>query len=212
MTHRLLASWLIVAGFVLCGASQASSVVFDYSTATAGVTATPFSQTVDGVTAAFTSDQDPGAFEVDASPFATFSGLMVDSPGPAFATGAKLGVVFSVPLVGVSFSFATVGAGPLQLDIYTGDFNGGGGPVSTVTISGVVPSFPFTFPEGVMSFSGAPFTSIVIQDPSDPFFAIGAITATLPAELDEPASGAMMCIALAGLLLWRIGVSRVARR
>jgi hypothetical protein len=208
ITSRSLAIGLIAAFCILCGASHAGTVVFDYSNATAGVTATPFSQTVSGVTATFSSDQDPGGFEVDVSPFATFTGLMVDSPGPAFATGAQLDVVFSVPLVGVSFSFATVGSGPLELDIY----NGGGSPVSTMTISGVVPPFPYTFPEGVMSFSGAPFTSIVIQDPSDPFFAIGAITATLPAELDEPASGAVMSIALAGLLLWRIGVSRVARR
>jgi hypothetical protein len=193
-----------------CLASHAGTVVFDYGNATAGVTATPYSQTVGGVTATFSSDQDPGGFEVDVSPFATFTSLMLDSPGPAFATGAQLDVVFSVPLIGVSFSFATLGAGPLELDVYAGDLSAN--PVSTTTVSGVVPPFPYAFPEGVMTYSGAPFTSIVIQDPSDPFFAIGAITATLPAELDEPPSGTVLGVALAGLLLWRIGIAWAAPR
>jgi hypothetical protein len=137
---------------------------------------------------------------------------LVDSPGPAFAIGAKLGVVFSVPLVGVSFAFATDGAGPLELDVYTGDFNDGSNPTYTVTVSGLVQSPPYTFPEGVMSFSGGPFSSIIIQGPSDPFFSIGAITATTSSPMDEPTSGAVLSIGLCVLLLWRTGaVSRAFR-
>ena len=84
----------------------------------------------------------------------------------------------ALPLSSISMSFATnspSGGVPFQLNAFNGSTL-----VGTISATGTIPPGGFTYPEGVISFSGATFDNVVLSvAPSDaPDFAIDNITAT----------------------------------
>ena len=195
--------WAFVSMALLSWPADATNLTFDYANATPGVTVTPFSQTVGGVTAAFRSDQDPGGFQVDPSSAATFSGLMIDTNFASATLATMLEIDFSSPIEGISLPFLTDGAGPLDLQA----FSPVGTPIGSASVSGTVPPFPAVFPEGVISLATGGIGSVVLTDLSDPAFAIGALTVTLPSAVPEPAGLGIFLVGLAalGALRRRIG-------
>jgi hypothetical protein len=197
-------AWAAALAAALSRPTGATTLTFDYSNATPGVTTTPFLQTVDGVTATFSSDQDPGGFEVDNSAAATFSGLVVDTSFASPTLATELIINFSEPVASISTPFMTDGPGPLLLQAYADAFPPRMDPVGSVSVSGTVPPFPAQFPEGVISFSGADFSSVVLSDVGDPAFAVGTLTVTLPTAVPEPQGlGAGMLLLLGFGALYR---------
>jgi len=104
------AAWLTLAICALPCTSWADTVAFDFQSGASGASATPFDETV-GLTASFRSPSDPGAFAIDLSPFATFGGMILDSPGPSGQANVSLVIDLSAPSAGISLPFATLGAG-----------------------------------------------------------------------------------------------------
>jgi hypothetical protein len=196
--------WAIVSVALLSCPAAAATLTFDYGSLALG-TVTPFAQTAGGVTANFRSDQDPGGFEVDPSAAFTFSGRMIDTSFAAATLATELVIAFSSPIEGISLPFLTDGAGPLDLQAFSpgGTLSGG------TSVSGTVPPFPAVFPEGVITFDANDIGSVTLTDPSDPGFAIGALTVTLPSGptgAPEPSGLGILAAGLAAL-----GVCAAAR-
>ena len=191
--------------YLLPAASHATTLTFDFSNTVVVATVTPFSQSVGGVTAAFSSDQDPGGFEVDTSSAVTFSGLVVDTNFGNATLASELIINFSTPVAAISAPFMTDGPGPLSLQAYADAFPPGADPVGSTSVSGTIPPFPAQFPEGVISFAGSDFSSVLFSDIGDPAFAIGALTVTLPTAVPEPPSFGLLSLGLLGLgaFYWR---------
>ena len=191
-------AWALVLSLP-CWAADAADLAFDYGNATPGVTTPPFTQTVGGVTARFSSDQDPGGFEVDTSSAVTFSGLVIDTNFASPILATELIINFSTPMAAISAPFMTDGPGPLSLQAYADAFPPGMDAVGSTSVSGTIPPFPAVFPEGVISFSGADFSSVVLSDIGDPAFAIGALTVSLPTPVPEPPTWMLIAAGVAGL-------------
>ncbi len=151
-------------------------------------TTTPFSETDNGLTATFTSPADPGGFIIAPSFFSFGPQILVD-PGPANASNIPLDISFSAPLASISMDFGLDGApGPFQLDAYLH-----GSLVGSATAMGVIPS-GYQFPEGVISFSGTAFDSLVLTSPTTPYFGVANLDVPIP----EPSSLILLATALAG--------------
>jgi MYXO-CTERM domain-containing protein len=179
----------------LSGTSSATPLLFDYGNTTSGTTVTPFLQTVGGVTATFSSDQDPGGFEVDSSFAATFSGQIVDTSFGNATLATNLQIAFNAPIASISLPFLTDGSGPLELQAFQPE-----GPlIGSTSATGTVPSFPAQFPEGMISFSGRNIAAVRLTDPFDSAFAIGTLTVTLTTSVPEPTASEYLALGLAAL-------------
>ena len=133
--------------------------LFDFNLVPTG-TSTPFADTQTGLTATFTSPADPGGFVVGTAFFATLTGNVLLSPGPAAANNIPLVVTFDQPATGVDLLFALNDPGnttSLTLEAFSGGV--GGTLVGTANATGAIP-LGFIFPEGSLSFSGTPFDTI----------------------------------------------------
>jgi hypothetical protein len=164
------------------------TATFDFEDIVAG-TPTLFPDTVNGLTATFSSSPDAGGFAVTSMPgfFQTLSGnVLLDS------TQESLTITFSAPLSDISLDFATFDAQPLNLSAFLV-----GAPVGSSSATGTVPA-GFSLPEGVLSFNGAAFDTVVLSSLT-PNFAIDNVAATDPPAVPEPGSLLLCGGALAAL-------------
>jgi hypothetical protein len=171
-------------------------------------TGTPFSDTVAGLEASFSSDGDPGGFVVGSSfdLFANLTGNVLSNNG-AVQPNLTLTIAFSAPQTSISTPFAvatTDESVPLNLTAFNG-----ASEVGSTSATGTIP-FGFEIPEGVISFSGPAFNSVVLSSPADAFF-IDNVTVTAASTAPEPSS--LSLVALAGFVgLCVSAITRLRRR
>ncbi len=160
----------MVAGLLaFASAMPAFATVISFDLSNMFGASTPLSQTVNGLTATFSSPGDPGAFAIYNPGALTIGPNILADPGPAGRSGVPLGIGFSKPVANVTLQFATDGSGPFSLSAFSGNTLIG----STSTVGTLPAGHPF--PEGTITFD-APgnktFDSIVLTSPQTPFFAI----------------------------------------
>jgi hypothetical protein len=188
----------LLAACALCVSANAATV-FNFDGDSLG-TSTSFTDTVDGLSATFSSAADPGGFVVYASMFNTLNGNVIGDPGPAGANGLALAINFSQNIGALTLDFATADFGspsPLTLTAYENS-----NLVGSVSATGNVPG-GFLFPEGQVSFNGGTFNQLVVSS-SAPDFAVDNINAT---AAPEPAP-----LALFGASLLALGIPALRRR
>lgn len=183
---------------LLCAAANAS-IVFNFDGDNLG-TATTFTDTVNGLSATFSSSADPGGFVVYPTMFQTLTGNVLGDPGPAFADNLALDVSFSQDLSAIELDFATsdfVTPSLFTLNVYENS-----DLVGSVSSTGqFLPGF--TFPEGEIAFDGAAFNNVVISSAATDFAVDNINVATAP----EPGT-----LAAFGIGLVLLGVSSIRRR
>jgi hypothetical protein len=189
------AGWKILQCAVLVGfgAMAHGATVFNFDADTPG-TATAFTDTVDGLSATFSSSADPGGFLVGSSFYATLSGNVLGDPGVAFTPNVTLTIDFSSNLTGLSLLFATSDLGtpsPLTLTTFEGNAQ-----VGSTSVTGTVPN-GFLFPEGSIGVLGGPFNRVVVSSTAQ-FFAVDSIAAA-PATVPEPATELLLGVGLVAL-------------
>lgn len=164
---------------------------------------TPFAAAIDGVTATFSGPAvvDPGAFAVSfnsssgpfPAPYRTLTQAFL-TVGSAFgAAGAPLRVAFSAPVTSISVLFALDDPGNttrLNLTTDTGGAASAGGALAP----------GFRYPEGSLTYTGAPFTVATLSSGASDFqlddLTVGAAPAT---AVPAPPSLAVLTAGLAGL-------------
>jgi hypothetical protein len=188
-----------LAAAAFCASANAATV-FNFDSDGLG-TATGFTDTVNGLSAAFTSSGDPGGFVVYQSIFETLTGNVLGDPGPAGLDNIALSVNFSGDLSALTLDFATSDfstPSPLTLTAYENAQLVGSISATGEFLNG------FSFPEGEIAFSGSAFNQIVISSPATDF-AVDNIDVVSAAP--EPATCALLGIALVAL-----GVPALRRR
>ena len=175
--------------FLLAGtpALSRAAIVYSFDTDLLGK-ATPFTDTVSGLGATFTSSGDPGGFVVFQSFFSTLTGNVLLDPGPANRNNLALTIAFSAVQTSISMNFAVNSAAgvPLNLDAFNG-----ASPVGSATATGIIPP-GFGFPEGVISFGGTPFNRVVLSSPAFDF-AIDNVTVNV---IPEPNSLSLFALGI----------------
>ena len=175
---------------LLCAAANASTV-FNFDSDTPG-TSTTFTDTVNGLSATFSSAADPGGFTIYGSMFETLTGNVLGDPGPAGMDNLALSVNFSANLTAVVLDFATSDfstPSPFTLTAYENSTLVGSASSTGQFLNG------FSFPEGEIAFAGSPFNRIVLSSPATDFAVDNITVATAP----EPATCALLGIALLAL-------------
>jgi hypothetical protein len=181
---------LLAVGVLAAGppAAQAGLVTFNFEDQTFAET-TPLAITVGSETAAFTSPDDPTGFTITSSLFSSLSLLVLQSPGENFVTNLPLVITFSHMVDSISLLFALdtqPAPGTLTLTTNTGD---------TVSAGGSVLGGSFLYPEGLLSYRGAPFTSVTLSSPVLSF----AIDDLVVNQVPEPGGVALFGVGLAAL-------------
>ena len=164
----------------LCSAANASTI-FTFDNDNLGTT-TNFTDTVNGLSATFSSSADPGGFIVYPSFFETLTGNVLGDPGPGGQNNLVLDVNFSQTLTALTLNFATadfVTPSPLTLVAYDNGIQVGSDTTTGQFLSG------FTFPEGELAFGGANFNSISLSSTSSDF-AVDNIDVLPTAAAPEP--------------------------
>ena len=177
LTHRIA---VLALGGALVAARPlpAQVITFDFTSTPIGTT-TPFSATAGGLTAAFSS-LDGNVFTVAGGSFRILSGNLLRDADPALHT---LLIAFSHPLSRFSTRFSlnyTSGGGTLGLVA-----SHGGSLVGSASTTGLVP-IGFTYPEGVLRYTGYEFDQVAIQSAAQDF-AIDHMEVEL-STVPEPAS------------------------
>jgi len=181
---------------LLCAAANAS-IVFNFDGDSLGASTT-FTDTVDGLSATFSSSADPGGFVVYPTMFETLTGNVLGDPGPAFADNLALDVGFSENLSAIELDFATsdfITPSPFTVTAYENSALVGSTTSTGQFLSG------FNFPEGEIAFAGAAFNQVVISSAATDF-AVDNINVN-----PTPEPGTLTSIG-AGLLLLVIGSVR----
>ena len=169
-----------------------ASTVFNFDNDTPG-TSTTFTDTVDGLSATFSSEADPGGFVVGPSIFDTLTGNVLGDPGPAEQSNQFLDVIFSQTLNSVDLDFATSDpSAPSLFGLFA--LNNGFPVAEALSVGAFLPGF--TFPEGEIAFSGEDFNELEIGANS-PDFAVDNIAVNV-ASTPEPSS---LLLLGSGLLL-----------
>jgi hypothetical protein len=177
---------LLLACAAACCAASASTV-FNFDNDNLG-TATNFTDTVNGLSATFSSAADPGGFVVYSSMFETLTGNVLGDPGPAGVDGLDLSINFSQNLSAVTLDFATADfntPSPFTLTAYENSTLVGSATSSGQFLGG------FTFPEGEISFAGGSFNQLVLSSTAMDFAVdnINVASAPEPAALGLFAAG-----------------------
>jgi hypothetical protein len=159
-------------------------------------TPTPFSTSAGGITATFSSPHDSGGFFTGPSAFVTIPGAVVFDSGLGSDAFVPLDITFSAPVNSISFAFGLSATGPGTLDLKA--FNGGN-LVGSTSATGTVPPND-VLAQGLLSFTGVAFDSIVISDQVDPGIAVGTVTVNATTPVPEPAGFAVLGIGFAGLV------------
>lgn len=158
---------------------------------------TSFNETVNGLTATFSSPADSvdpvtsaaiGGFGVTSTYglYQSLSGLILNEGGSSFATGTSLIVSFDHPIASLSLLFGLddlTGTSGLVLATDTG---------ATTSAFGAIPSGG-RYTEGVLTYVGAPFSQITLSS-SVLDFAIDNLNVT---PVPEPAGLAVLAAGLA---------------
>jgi hypothetical protein len=176
---------------VVCNIAASASTVFNFDSDTLG-TPTVFTDTVNGLSATFSSNGDPGGFVVYPTIFDTLTGNVLGSPGPAGLDNLTLNVGFSQDISAVTFNFATadfITPSPLTLNAYENSNLVGSVSATGMYLSG------FSFPEGEIAFSGSNFNSPVISSTALDF-AVDNITVN---PVPEPGTSSLLAIATLAL-------------
>jgi len=170
---------------------HAGVVTFDFEADITG-TATQFTDTIGSLSATFSSAPDAGGFSIQA--FGNFQSLtgnfLID------AAPENLTIVFGAPQSSISMNFGTSGPGTLSLSAFTG--GAGGTLVGSSAASGTPPGGEFILPEGVLSFNGGTFDTVVLSATSADF-AIDNVAVVDPPAVPEPGSFMLCAGALAAL-------------
>lgn len=179
----LFAATAAAALLAFAGSASATTATFNFDSDATG-TFTPFTDTNNGISAAFSSPADPGGFGIipaSSTGFVTLSGQVLIDPGPAGANNIPLDITFSQQIASISFLFALNDpSNTTSMDLSTG----AGG---TASATGTIPP-NHSFPEGSLSFSGKPFTTVTLSSLA-PDFAIDDLVVTTPsASVPEPGS------------------------
>jgi hypothetical protein len=189
MMFRKLTSFLLPMA-LLCVAANADTV-FNFDSDAPG-TLTTFTDTVNGVSATFSSLADPGGFVIFPSMFETLTGNVLGDPGTSVvSTNIALNVDFSQNLGSIALDFATADFGtpsPLTLTAYENSTLVGSATSTGTFLAG------FEFPEGIISFNGGTFNNVVLISTA-PDFAVDNIAVT---PTPEPKSLSLLTV---GLLL-----------
>jgi hypothetical protein len=189
---------------LLCAAANATTV-FNFDADSLG-TSTNFTDTVNGLSATFSSSADPGGFVVYASMFETLTGNVLGDPGPAFMDNLALNVGFSQNLSAVTLDFATsdfITPSPFTITAYENSALVGSATSAGQFLNG------FTFPEGEIAFEGGTFNQLVISSTATDF-AVDNIT-VLPASAPEPGTFALLGIGLALSVIGSLRRRKAAR-
>ncbi|HEY3936618.1 MAG TPA: PEP-CTERM sorting domain-containing protein [Bryobacteraceae bacterium] len=195
------ATKLFVFALLICTAANAASI-FTFDSDNPG-TATTFTDTINGLSATFSSSADPGGFVLyETNFFETLTGNVLGDPGPVGMDNLALDISFNQKLSAFTLDFATSdfsAPSPFTVTAYENSTL-----VGSNTLTGqFLPGFPF--PEGEISFSGGPFNNVVISSTATDF-AIDNLTAVVAAA-PEPGT-----LALMGAGLTIAGLSRSRRR
>jgi hypothetical protein len=190
-------SWFVL----LAGTSTLlqAAVVYNFDADVIGQ-ATQFTDTVSGLAATFSSSGDPGGFVILPTFFSTLTGNVLLDPGPAGLDNLGLTIVFSAPQTSISLNFATNSAAGVFLNLSA--FSGASA-VGSAAASGIIP-LGFTFPEGVISFSGPAFDRVVLSSLALDF-AIDNVTVN---AIPEPGSLSLFTFGALGSLAF----ARLRRR
>jgi len=185
---------------------HAGVVTFNFDSDISG-NFTPFTDTVSGLSATFSTSGDPGGFTIGPTFFQSLTGQVIFDPGPAGLNDLTLSILFSAPQVSISLNFATnsVGGVPLVLNAFNGAT-----PVGSSNATGTIP-VGFFFPEGLLSFGGASFDRVVLSSTA-PNFAIDNVTVNDAGAVPEPGALLLCAGALGGLFLMRRRASTGCRR
>jgi len=191
--------WLGAMIFALVPATllHAGVVTFDFQTDVGK--ATMFTDTVGGLSATFSSFPDPGGFSIQASViFQSLTGNFLIDFAPEDLT-----IVFDAPQDSISLNFATSGPGTLNISAFIGGT--GGTIVGSNSASGTTPGGAFTLPEGVLSFNGGKFDTVVLSAASANFaiddVTVSSLAVGAPTDAPEPGSLMLGAAALAALSL-----------
>jgi hypothetical protein len=169
MTFKRILQLLLAVGAM--SATATASTIFNFDTDNLG-TSTTFTDTVNGLSATFSSSADPGGFVVYQSMFETLTGNVLGDPGPAGQDGLALDIVFSSELSAIEFNFATADfntPSPLTLTAFQNSQIIGSSTSTGMFLNG------FAFPEGEIVFDGTAFNKLVISSTA-PDFAVDNIT------------------------------------
>jgi hypothetical protein len=188
--------------------AEAALITFDLQTVSVGAF-TPLSQTVDGVTATFSSPT-PFAYSVqnDGTTLFKLSQLSGNYLNPNSALALELDIAFSQPVDSISVAFVTAEdhTSTLVLDAFLG-----ASPVGSASAAGSRIPGDTQWPQGTVSFTGTTFDRVTlnIPDPVDEgtatFLADTIIVNTQPppTPVPEPTS-----LALLGMGLLLTGLKR----
>lgn len=193
-----------LAALALTGAAlpaSAQSATFNFDADTLGKS-TAFTDTNNGVAAAFSSTSGPGAFAVGQSFFSNQSGN--DLGSVVGANSSPLDITFSKALTSFSVNFGLNGftTDTFTLTAFSGGLNGT--QVGTRTATGTIPGGIFLFPEGSLSFQSAtPFDTVALTSTAQNIF-VDNIVVNAPVPEASPAASLGLLLALgAGGLAWQ---------
>jgi|SRR5579863_3585951 len=190
---------LFFAVFALCTAARASTV-FNFDNDSLG-TSTSFTDTVNALSATFSSAADPGGFVVYSSMFETLTGNVLGDPGPAGQDNLGLDISFSNELNAIELDFATsdfITPSPLTLTVYQNTQLVGSTTTSGMFLNG------FYFPEGEVAFDGANFNNVVISSAATDFAVANITVSSVP----EPAPLSLLALGLGFLVTGLAGKRR----